>query len=647
MSRSPTPEETDGAAPRRVLVGTAGHVDHGKTRLVEALTGIDCDRWEEEKRRGITIDLGFAHLEGDGVQVGFVDVPGHERFLHNALAGLGGVRALLLIVAADEGVMPQTREHVAICSLLDIPAALVALTKVDLVDSDVVEVVREEVAELLETTPWPGAPALAVSSVTNDGVDELRQRLLALARRHAVDTDARPARLPVDRAFGLKGRGLVVTGTLAHGVVAEGDELSLAPGDLPVRVRALQVHGRDRQNVATGERVAAQIAGVPANRVERGSELLAPGSWATTTRLLAEVTVLSEAGVALDRSTAVRVHLYASAVEGKVRPLAEPIQPGGRGAVEVRLVRPLVAARGDRLILRRLTPIETLGGGRVLDPVGKRRRSAERPAAIEALLGTDGDAVRLWIGEAGDAGLEAADIARRLGVTAEDAAARLAEAGEDGSVLRLPAGAGHGARWVAAGVPARIARRATAVLEAFAAENRLAAGMPRAEAVARILPGRAAELADIYLPWLARENRMRLEADRVRLPGGGARLDEAEASLAERLVARYDAAGLEPPPPKQVAGELGAKPQIVEGVVRYLIDEGRLARLPGGLVIAASAIDTVVERIRAEGWERFDVPRFKETFGLTRKWAIPLLEALDGRNVTRRVGNERIVLPPR
>ncbi len=316
----------------RAVVGTAGHIDHGKTRLVEALTGIDCDRLAEEKARGITIDLGFAHLREGDLQLGFVDVPGHERFLANALAGLGGIRVLLLVVSAEEGVKPQSREHLAIASLLGIPAGLVALTKIDLASPDLAELAALEVEELLAGTPFAGAEILPVSSLTGQGIAELKARLLELARRYAVPPErSRPARLPVDRSFHLKGLGLAVTGTLSSGAIRVGEELELLPAGGKARVRSIQVHGEAREEALAGERTSLRLSGVEIEETGRGTELATPGAFFTTRSLAAEFTLLADAPQPLRGWTAARLHLHTHEVLGRVRPL----EPGG-GADEQR-----------------------------------------------------------------------------------------------------------------------------------------------------------------------------------------------------------------------------------------------------------------------------------------------------------------------
>jgi selenocysteine-specific elongation factor len=630
---------------RRVIIGTAGHIDHGKTRLVEALTGIDCDRWAEEKQRGITIDLGFAHLERDDLQIGFVDVPGHERFLHNALAGLGGIRIMLLVVAADEGVKPQTREHLAICGLLGIPAGLVVLTKTDLVTDDLLELARLEVEELLAESPFANAPVLAASSASGDGIAELETALLELADRHAAEAvPDRPTRLPIDRAFHLKGLGVVVTGTLASGSVSPGDELAVLPAGGQARVRGVQVHGASREVAESGERTALQLGGATLDELERGQQLVREEAFEATTTLAARCRLLPEAPKPIRGSTSVRLHLYSAEVVGRLRPLEGPLEPGAEGLVELRLARPVVAVRGDRFIVRRPSPPATIGGGEILDPRWHRRRGAALADARTKLTGGNDDALLLWIAEAGESGAAAAPLARRLGVdpaTIEPQLARLAAAG---SALALPAGHGHEPRWLDPGVWQRIVRRARDELATYFRRQRLARGMPKAEAVRRILPGPAERLAAIYLERLTAEKVLVVDGGLVNLPGRSAELTGQESELSNRIQKEFEKSGLTPPAPAELGRRLGAKPQILEGVIRYLVERGRLVRLPGELIVAADAIEQVKEDLRTGDLDRFKVPEFKQRYGLSRKWAIPILEYLDSAGITRRLGDERQVV---
>ncbi|MCZ6507642.1 MAG: selenocysteine-specific translation elongation factor [Acidobacteria bacterium] len=631
---------------RRVIVGTAGHIDHGKTRLVEALTGVDCDRWAEEKRRGITIDIGFAHIVVDGdLQIGFIDVPGHEKFLHNALAGLGGIRIALLVVAADEGVMPQTREHLAVCDLLAIPAAIVALTKADLVSSDRLAEARLEVEELLAPTRFAGAATVAVSSVTGEGVETLRQEIAGLCAKHARPPDGhRPARLPVDRAFLVKGRGLVVTGTLAAGKLEVTQELVVSPSGERARVRGIQVHGADRDRAEAGERVALQLAGVDIAAVPRGAQLVPAGSVVASQRWAARLHLLSDAPRAIRASVPVRLHLYSAEVMGNLRPLAELIEPASSGMVEIRLARPLAAVRGDRFIVRRPSPAMTIGGGIVLDPHWRRHRGRDVAATLAALEGDAEDALRLWIEEAGEGGATVVELAARLGWTVEACASALAELAALQRAVRVPAGQGHSERWLAARAFRRVEKRAKRVLEEYFATHRLKETMPRAEAMAAILPGRAAQIAPAHLRWLEQRKVLEIHGDKIGLPGRAADLTGGESKLATSILAAYEAAGLTPPAPAEVRDALGAKTQILDGVVKYLLEHKKLERLPGGLLIAASAIAKLRRELQASDEERFSVGDFKQRYGLTRKWAIPLLEHLDSIGVTRRVGNERQIV---
>jgi selenocysteine-specific elongation factor len=632
---------------RRAIVGTAGHIDHGKTSLVLALTGIDCDRWAEEKARGITIDLGFAHLFADDLQLGFIDVPGHERFLHNALAGLGGIRVMLLVVAADEGVKPQTREHLEVCSLLGIPAGLVALTKIDAVAADLLELAQLEVEELLAGTPFAGAAVLPVSSVTGQGVPELARALAELARAHAAPAPGgMPARLPVDRAFHLKGLGVVVTGTLASGAIHPGDTLDILPGAAgQVRVRSIQVHGQARDEAAPGERTSLQLSGAALEALDRGVELVTPGAFVASTSLFARFTLLPDAPAPLHGFTPVRLHLFAREVIGRLRPLAAAgLAPGATGEVEIRLAAPLVAARGDRFIARRPSPAATLGGGEVLDPRWRRHRGAALREAAAALGGDRGAALAFWVREAGEPGLEAAAAAQRLGIPAAEAAAELARLAAAAKVLEVAEGPGHGRRWISPAAVERVAQRARRVLADYFGHDRLATAMPKAEAVRRILRGRAGELAPIYLTWLAAQKVLTVAGDQVNLPGRSAELTGEESRLSATVLARFEGAGLAPPTPAELQAELAAKPQILDGVVRHLTARGRLVRLPSGLILAASALAELRRDLLAEPWERFSVTAFKDRFGLTRKWAIPLLEHLDSTGATRRLGDERLVV---
>ncbi|MDQ7086988.1 MAG: selenocysteine-specific translation elongation factor [Acidobacteriota bacterium] len=427
---------------RHVVVGTAGHIDHGKSTLVKALTGIDPDRWEEEKRRGITIDLGFAHVELEGRGFSFVDVPGHERFVHNMLAGATGLDLVLLVVAADESVMPQTREHLAICRLLGLQGGVVALTRVDLADAEYVDLVEEEVRGVLAGTFLERAPVVRVSGVTGEGLPALRQALVEQASGLAEREGGPWPRLPIDRVFAAKGFGTVVTGTLLGGPLEVGQSLVAIPGGRRCRIRGLQVHSRSASRVQAHRRVAANLQGVDREQLRRGMVLVPEGREVTARVLDAWITVIDEAPVGVDDGQRLRLHHGTAEVFCRVRmPGGGSLAPSATGAVQLRLEAPLAALPGDRFILRRYSPLVTLGGGRIaeLDPPRHRRRRSDWPEHVRALA---------------EAAPCRADPAPGLRRRPAGALCRLAGAGgcRTGGRGRLPAGLPGAAR---RGAPAR------------------------------------------------------------------------------------------------------------------------------------------------------------------------------------------------
>jgi selenocysteine-specific elongation factor len=405
-------------------------------------------------------------------------------------------------------------------------------------------------------------------------------------------------------------------------------------------VRNVQVHGHPREAALAGERAALQLTGIELPALERGQQLVTPGALAPATSLLGRFTLLAEAPVTLRGWTAVTLHLLAAEVPGRLRPLAGTIEPGATGPVELRLARPLAAVRGDRFVARRPSPAATLGGGEVLDPRWRRHRGTLLEHALAALNAGQREAIGWWLREAGEAGLDEAEIAQRLGRPRPEVAATLRLLARELGALAVEGGRGA-RRWISPGSFERVQRRAARVLQDYFRADRLATAMPKAEAVRRMFRGRAGELADVYLDWLAGLNVLAIAGDRVTLPGRTAELTGEESRLARAALSRFEAAGLQPPSPGEVRQELGAKREILDGVLRHLVKRGQLVQLPGGLIAAASAIGTLRDELAATGWERFSVPQFKDRFGLSRKWAIPLLEHLDSVGVTRRVGDER------
>jgi selenocysteine-specific elongation factor len=625
---------------RAVVFGTAGHIDHGKTTLVKALTGVDCDRLPEEKRRGITLVLGFAPMTDPAgeVELSFIDVPGHERLVHTMIAGAGGIDRALLVVAADEGVMPQTREHLDVLRLLGVRGGVVALNKSDQLDPELLELQVEELQELLDGGPLAGAPIVPCSATTGAGITELRAAVLACARAVQRSNDPhRPFRLSLDRAFTIAGSGTVVTGTVRWGEVRLGDELQAYPGGRALRVRGLQVHGKARQRAEVGERAAIAVAGAAVGELPRGEQLLAAGEWRTTRRLAIAIELLPSAPT-IAEGTRLWIHLLASRVAARVE-RAYPVElaGGSRGRLILRLGRPVLAFPGDRVVLRSFSPGQTLAGGAVLDSMPPRLRRREA-AALEGLPDASrelAEALARWVAEAGQEGATVERLAGRLGTRVaglESALGRLSEAGALIVMRRQPTVLVH--RQVVEEVRAR-AREVLA--------NAGEIGLPQADFFARVVGTESASVRSFYLADFRRAGLLREVAGRV-LSATASPVEDPLASAVEEL---YRKARWEAPSPPEAAAQLNADRNTVEGLVRFLIEQRRLARVGGKWVIHREALDGVVASIRGWGVEVFDVGQFKDRFGLTRKLAIPVLEWLDSERVTRREGERRRVVRPR
>jgi selenocysteine-specific elongation factor len=624
---------------RALIVGTAGHIDHGKSALVRALTGTDPDRLKEEKERGITIDLGFAHLDlgGAGV-VSFIDVPGHERFVRNMLAGAHGIDAVLLVVAADESVMPQTREHFHICRLLGIPTGLVALTKCDVADVESQAIAEMEVRELVAGSFLEGAPVLRLSARTGEGLPALREALAALAAR----APARPAggllRLPVDRAFTLRGFGTVVTGTLVSGRLVVGDELELLPSARACRVRGLHVHGAAVEAVEAGNRAAVNLAGVEVGDVSRGDVLVRPGTLRASRLLDVELALLAGERPLRDQAR-VRVHIASAERLARVRLQDAGPAPGGRLVrAQLRLEAPAAAGRGDRLVLRSYSPARTIGGAVVLDPLPAVRRRREAAASAVPAAGDAPRVARAIVEQAGVAGIDAPTLAARLTLPQADVAA-LVGSPDTIALGRDPAW------YVSRGALRALAESTRDALARFHAESPLKAAMPREELRRRVFARAPGGAFERVVDDLVAARELRLAGEGVALARHQVQLSAEEERARAALLDSARAAGLEGLDLERVAAAARAPRPLLDRVCKVLLAEGELRRVGDGLV-HAGALDALKARVR-ERWppgSRLDVGAFKDLTGLSRKFTIPLLEYLDRERVTRRSGNDRLVL---
>lgn len=632
--------------PKNVIVGTAGHIDHGKTALVEALTGVNADRWEEEQRRGITIDLGFAHLDlGDDLRLGFIDVPGHERFVKNMLAGAGGVDLALLIVAADESVMPQTREHFEILRLLGIARGIVVVTKTDLVDPDLIDLVRLEIDELAAGSFLEDAPVVAVSAKTGAGIDELREVLEMEARAAESKNRKGRFRLPVDRVFSSKGFGAVVTGTLISGSVEVEDEVEVEPGGLRARVRGVQAHGESRAKANAGERTALNLSGVETDQLRRGMQLTEPEALEPARAFNLRFELIPSAKP-LKHAAPVRVHLGSAEIDGKLYWLeregdARPksLKGGARTFAQIRLEEPALAIRGDRVIVRRSSPVATIGGGVVLEPDPPTREPYQPMIErLRALEGQDEAALLATLAKQRPLGLTADEVVR---ITAWSSGT-VREAARAAKLIALSE---RPWRWMHADRLAEAEARLLGDLKGFHEKRPLEPGKPRAEFGA-LFPGAEEGFWTALVERLAARGEIVLEGELARLSTHEITLNEEEAEARATLLAGFERAGLEVPRVNEFLPTLAVDAKRALRLLTNLLREGELVRISDEMVFHRSAMAELDRRLAEfkKGSPRINVSEFKELAGVSRKYAIPLLEYLDRTHRTRRQGDARLLL---
>ena len=628
-------------------VGTAGHVDHGKSTLIETLTGIDPDRLHEEKARGMTIDLGFAWLKlPDGREISIVDVPGHERFIRNMLAGVGGIDAALLVIAADEGVMPQTREHLDILELLEVRHGVVALTKADLVDDDWREFVAEEVREVLRTTRLSGAPVVAVSALARTGVRDLVAALSETLNHVPPKRDIGRPRLPVDRVFTLTGFGTVVTGTLRDGSIGVGQELEVVPEGLRTRARGLQTH-RTRVEVAQpGRRVAVNIAGIATDELGRGSVLVFPGTMRPTLSVDVRLRLLPTVAKPLEHGTLVGVHVgTAETVARTIVIGGDRIEPGATGWVNLRLAHAIAAARDDDVIVRALSPARTLGGGRVVDPhpPNRRRRGEVSVASLVAL--TTGTTEEMFVGSV--ARLEPCTVdeaVRASGLdqsVADDLFHRLLATGEIVPVAGL--------HFTVSGWDG-IAGRVMAALQAYHALHPIRAAMPKEELRGRIgalrrgSSGAEMRLFGGVIARLATNGLVVDEGIGVRLASHTVDLSGTVRKTADELLGALSARPFAPPTLDEFrASRAGGAAPIDEDLLTALVRNGELVRVTDDLAFLREAYDEIARRVigHLDLHGSITVAEARDLTGTSRKYVLPFLESLDQDRYTRRVGDVR------
>lgn len=640
---------------RDFLVGTAGHIDHGKTTLLKALTGIDADRLEEEKRRGITIDIGFAHMSLGHVRIGFVDVPGHERLVKNMLAGIGGIDLALLIVAADESIMPQTLEHFHICRLLDIPAGIVVLTKCDSVEPDLLNLVRDEIRAMTRGSLLEDSPVIAVDSISGNGLERLKQALLDQARgpgRNRGFRQERVIRLPVDRVFTKRGFGTVVTGTLTSGIIEQGDAVAVYPSGKRGRIRRVEIFNREAAKAVAGQRTALNLSGLGKDDLIRGMVLSRPGGLRTTRSLDASISVLTDAPRPLKRGTPVRFHHGSGQWNGHVYPLeGKVVAPGRRAMVQLRLDQPAMCWIGDRFILRMDSPPVTVGGGVVLDDHPPRHRARNLSGALSALKAlhsgleatcrdTDQIRIEFLVRSKGEPGIDIGELAARTGAPRRRFLEHLREHPDIELVPQEP--------------PLAVTRAALRSLQESMlsylndshSRKPLAAGVSREELRNRFLKSSSIDYFQFLLQRLEQRELIRIDRSIVMRRGWKPCLNPAQEGVRRSILDALRRSFPRPPNLTELKQRLHHPPSGTEEVCFFLIQQGDLVRIGGEFVLTPFQIDRLKNelKIKFSPGQSFSVPEFKDSLGISRKYAIPFLEYLDREGVTRRQGEGRIVL---
>ncbi len=629
-----------------VVVGTAGHIDHGKSALVKALTGIDPDRLKEEKERGITIDLGFAHLDLGDIQVGFVDVPGHEKFVKNMLAGVGGIDFVLLVVAADESIMPQTREHFDICRLLGIKAGIVVITKIDLVDSEMLEMVRDEILQMTAGTFLEKAVIITASSRTGEGLSNLREAIARLANEIPRRAATGALRLPVDRAFSIRGFGTVITGTLTSGSIKKDEEVELIPGRIVARVRNIQVYGTTCPVAVAGQRTAINLQGVDLEQVGRGTTVTVPRMFSETGMVDAYLELLPGARP-LKNFIKVRFHHTTSEILARVSLLGrQSLQPGNSSFAQLRLDAPIFCLHDDPFIIRQFSPAITIGGGRILHPRPAKHRTFDRQAT-ETLSklhgGTLPEKILTFVACDPRQYMDLAELKALFGLCdaeLKEACSQLTSAGRIVGIqaptplLVLPA------------LLNLLTSQTLNNIEKFHEQNALQKGISREELRKRVYDGIPLEIFRHCLELLSSTRKISLQGDMVGVHGREIQLSLEGQEVKDWIEERVLNSGFQPPLLSELSGSQQYNPEIVRKIYFWMLKERILIKVAEELAYHRSTMEEIKTRIRNSlgPGTKFGVAEFKETLGITRKHAIPLLEYLDRERITRRQGNDRILL---
>jgi len=632
---------------KRVVLGTAGHIDHGKTTLIKALTGVDCDRLKEEKERGITIELGFTSMAlPSGSEISIVDVPGHEKFVHHMVAGATGLDLVALVIAADEGIMPQTREHLDICKLLRVKKGLVALTKIDLVEKDWLDLVKEEIQEFVRGTFLDGAAIVPLSSTTGEGLPAFLSEVDRLAKEVEERSPEGLFRLPIDRVFTIKGFGTVVTGTIISGTASIGDTLEVLPSGLESKVRGIQAHGKPVESATAGLRAGINLQGLEKGDIDRGNVLVLSQTLKPTAVLDVVFQLLSGSPKLLKHRTRVRLHLGTAEALGRAIPLGrEEVKPGEEAFMQIRLEKPIVALPGDHFVIRSYSPLLTIGGGEVLDafPSRHKRFSQQVKEEMEILeKGSDDEKIRVRLLKAGPAGLSWPDLMMRTNLLPAKLKSRVETLIGTGGILRYN---GDRLRYIHPQVMADLKRFCLDYLKEFHRKNPLQAGAIKEELKSKLPPQADSRLFNHILSTLTGEKKIITEKETVRLSAHTISLKEEEKDLRKKMVLLYAQGKLQPPLVKEVAAELAVSESELKPVLQLLVKEGTLVKAKEDLYFHQQAMQEMEAKLIQflQQNKEMTPTQFKEISQVSRKFAIPLMEHFDAKKLTMRIGDKRVL----
>jgi selenocysteine-specific elongation factor len=627
------------------ILGTAGHIDHGKSTLVKALTGTDPDRLKEEKERGITLDLGFASLDlPGGNRLGIVDVPGHEGLIKNMLAGVGGIDMVMLVIAADEGIMPQTREHLAICDLLHVKKGLIALTKMDAAEQDWLALVQDEVREFVKGTFLEKSPIVPVSAKTGENLDTLKLELDRLAKEVAPKSANGILRLPIDRVFTMKGFGTVITGTLLSGTISQDQEVDILPKGITTKVRGIQSHGQAAQRAVAGQRTAVNLQGIEKDQLSRGDTIVTKGFFKTTRNVDCSLAMLPQALRGIKTGTRIRFYNNTQEAIGRVSLVgSHELNPGDSGFVQFRLEQPVLIQHGDRFIIRFYSPMETLGGGMVLNPHPRRHKNSTMEESVRNLgvldKGSLEEKIALLVSGKALAGMEEAEVIGAVAADKAEITAALSALVQKKVIVRVDN------LYVHTSQLATLETKVLDLIAQFHKANSLKPGIDKEEVKGMLKVRLHPKALNMAMDGLIRKKQVEAEGSKLRLPGFKPAVGKDQGLYKDKIVAAIKKGGSQPPVREELPSLLGITDKDAKDLLKLLADEGRVVRINDSLYLDKAVLEAIKADLLKHLSEKKEivVAEFRDIARTSRKFAVPILEHFDSQKLTQRVGDKRVL----